>query len=106
MKPKKTVPAICLLVGNNIRLQRLARNYNQEYVAQRLEICTSAYGNIERGAAEVTLCRICAIATVLEVEIGKLLQQNILENLNPPPRKYRYFLSIRCIFFKKSHQSM
>ncbi|MBS1526465.1 MAG: helix-turn-helix transcriptional regulator [Bacteroidetes bacterium] len=54
-------------VGEKIRLQRLTKNYSQEYMAFMLDISQAAYSKIERGETELTLKRIYEIAEILEV---------------------------------------
>jgi transcriptional regulator with XRE-family HTH domain len=54
-------------IGNKIRIQRLIRNYSQEYMAFELEISQAAYSKIERGETELSIRRIYAIAEILEI---------------------------------------
>lgn len=54
-------------VGEKIRVQRLAKNYSQEYMAWALGISQAAYSNIERGETDLTLTRIYEIAEILEI---------------------------------------
>lgn len=60
-------------VGPRIRRLRESRNYTQEYVAQRLNIGTTAYGNIERGDVKrITLGRWMEIAEILGVHYSEI----------------------------------
>lgn len=54
-------------VGEKIRLQRLTKKYNQEYMAFCLEISQAAYSKIESGETKITLDRIYEIAEILEI---------------------------------------
>lgn len=54
-------------VGEKIRLQRLTKRYNQEYMAFCLEISQAAYSKIESGETKLTLDRIYEIAEILEI---------------------------------------
>jgi transcriptional regulator with XRE-family HTH domain len=54
-------------VGEKIRLQRLTKNYSQEYMAFMLEISQAAYSKIERGETILTLPRVYEIAEILQV---------------------------------------
>jgi transcriptional regulator with XRE-family HTH domain len=54
-------------VGEKIRLQRLTKNYSQEYMAFALDISQAAYSKIERGETVLTLPRVYEIAEILEV---------------------------------------
>ncbi|RPD40141.1 helix-turn-helix domain-containing protein [Chitinophaga barathri] len=60
-------------VGLRIRRLRESRNLTQEYVAARLKIGATAYGNIERGDVKrLTLARWMDIAEVLEVHYSEI----------------------------------
>jgi transcriptional regulator with XRE-family HTH domain len=65
-------------IGNKIRIQRLMKNYSQEYMAFMLEISQPAYSKIERDETEITLRRLYDIAEVLQVDPFTLM----------PPSKY------------------
>jgi transcriptional regulator with XRE-family HTH domain len=54
-------------VGQKIRMQRLLKQYSQEYMAFMLEISQAAYSNIERDATEPGLRRLYEIAEILEI---------------------------------------
>jgi transcriptional regulator with XRE-family HTH domain len=64
-------------VGSKIRIQRLIRNYSQQYMSFMLEISQAAYSNIESGKTELTLARIYEIAEILEISPFDLM---------PPPK--------------------
>ncbi|WP_142683031.1 helix-turn-helix domain-containing protein [Chitinophaga polysaccharea] len=71
-------------VGYNIRKSRLAKNLTQEYVAGVLKMTPAAYGNIERGASNVSLNRLQQIADILEVEPEELLHEKEPINITAP----------------------
>jgi transcriptional regulator with XRE-family HTH domain len=54
-------------IGDRIRIQRLMKNYNQEYMAFVLDISQAAYSKIERNETTMSLPCIYAIAEVLEI---------------------------------------
>lgn len=54
-------------VGQKIRMQRLLKQYSQEYMAFMLEISQAAYSNIERDETEPGLRRLYEIAEILEI---------------------------------------
>src|SRR5690606_29982111 len=56
-----------------LRQARLQRGLSQENMADTLGISTTAYGDLERGRTEMTLSRLAAIGTALEVGIPELL---------------------------------
>ncbi|QJD95969.1 helix-turn-helix transcriptional regulator [Mucilaginibacter robiniae] len=59
--------------GNRIRIQRLMKNYSQEYMAFELGISQAAYSKIERDETELSIRRIYAIAEILEISPFVLL---------------------------------
>ncbi|WP_126244508.1 helix-turn-helix domain-containing protein [Chitinophaga rhizosphaerae] len=68
-------------VGNTIRRLREYRNLTQEYMADRLCIGSTAYGNIERNEVKrLTVERLMQIAEVLDVHFTELFN-------DPPPQQ-------------------
>lgn len=53
--------------GEKIRIQRLTKNYSQEYMAFMLNISQAAYSNLERDGTKLSLDRIYEIAEILEI---------------------------------------
>ena len=60
-------------VGNKIRKIRELKNLKQDYLAEQLGISVTAYGNIERGEADVSMERLEQIAKVLDLSIQDIL---------------------------------
>ena len=82
-------------VGNRIRIQRIIKNYSQEYMGFMLEISQPAYSKIERDETEITLMRIYEIADVLKVDPLSLI----------PPSKYGSginYLKMKQFFYRLS----
>lgn len=67
-------------IGDKIRKVRELKGYKQEYVAGKLGLSVTAYGNIERNESSLTYERLEEIANVLEVTVQDIL--NIPEQLN------------------------
>jgi transcriptional regulator with XRE-family HTH domain len=67
-------------IGDKIRKVRELKGYKQEYVAEKVGLSVTAYGNIERNDSSLTFERLEQIAEVLEVTIQDIL--NIPEHLN------------------------
>ncbi|WP_233268910.1 helix-turn-helix domain-containing protein [Mucilaginibacter lacusdianchii] len=63
-------------VAINIRKVREYRNYTQEYLAMKLDISQNAYSKIELGYTKITLERIFQIASILNVDLVDLLQND------------------------------
>ncbi|MBE9586093.1 helix-turn-helix transcriptional regulator [Mucilaginibacter sp. JRF] len=61
-------------VAANIRKQREAKNYTQEYLAAKLKISQNAYSKIELGYTKITLERLFQISDILETNITSLIQ--------------------------------
>lgn len=54
-------------IGDSIRdIREFVRNYKRSYVAERLNISTRAYANIENNIADITLNRLEEIANIFE----------------------------------------
>jgi transcriptional regulator with XRE-family HTH domain len=78
-----------LRIGSRIRAIRLSKNLTLEFIAQRLEMSETGYGDIERGKSiHLTITRLQKIADVLEVKVSDLFQpdgtkdSSRLENTN------------------------
>lgn len=54
-------------IGNNIKHIRELKNLTQEAVAEAADMSVTAYGNIERGTADVGFKRLAIIAKALDV---------------------------------------
>lgn len=67
-------------IGDKIRKVRELKGYKQEYVAGKLGLSVTAYGNIERNESSLTFERLEEIAAVMEVTVQDIL--NIPEQLN------------------------
>jgi transcriptional regulator with XRE-family HTH domain len=77
MKNPKIANEFVVLLGENIRKQRLARRFSQEAFADYIEFDRSNYGAIERGLRNISVFTLVKIAEGLDVEISELLQQTI-----------------------------
>jgi len=59
--------------GEKIRIQRLIKNYSQEYMAFMLDISQAAYSKLERNETEISMRRVYAIAEILEISSYELM---------------------------------
>ena len=64
-------------VGYRIRKIREAKDFNQQNMADKLEITAGAYAKIERGETDPSISRLFAIAGILKVEIINLVQDSV-----------------------------
>ncbi|MFC4143326.1 helix-turn-helix domain-containing protein [Pedobacter mendelii] len=60
-------------VAGNIRKIREYRDYTQDYLAAKLKISQNAYSKIELGYSKLTIDRMFQIASILEIEVTRLL---------------------------------
>lgn len=67
-------------IGDRIRKVRELKGLKQEYVAEKLGMSVTAYGNIERNASDLTFSKLEQIASVLEVTPQDII--SIPEQLN------------------------
>lgn len=71
-------------VGKTIRRLREYRNLTQEYMAARLNIGSTAYGNIERNEVKrLTIERLMQIADVLGVDFTELFIDSPSQQIKP-----------------------
>lgn len=63
------------ILGLNLRRLRVERGYSQERLALDAGIDRAYVGRIERGSENVTITRLEALATVLEVPIAALFEE-------------------------------
>ena len=61
-------------VGDNIKnIRESIRNYKRSYVAEKLNLTTRAYANIENNVSEITLDRLEKIAHILNCRPADIL---------------------------------
>ncbi len=61
-----------MLLHDNIRFFRQAKNWTQEDMACRLNMSSNGYGGIERGETDVNLSRLVQIADLFEIKLSEL----------------------------------
>lgn len=71
---EKNIQKELSIVCDNIRLQRLIKNYTQEYMGERLSISQNAFSKIELGQTLITIKRIFQIAHILEINVSDLME--------------------------------
>lgn len=75
-------------IRNQIKKRRVEKRLTQSDVAIDLGITAGAYSKIESGPTEISVKKLAAIATILEVNITYFFQEqnsaNRLEDLNKP----------------------
>lgn len=85
-----------MTIGDKIRKVRELKSYRQEYVAGRLGMSVTAYGNIERGESRLSFERLEQIARVLEVTVPELLTlpDTLLRPPAPAPQEPERYPSV------------
>jgi transcriptional regulator with XRE-family HTH domain len=73
MKNSKNANELVVLVGENIRKQRLAKKFSQEAFADYVGLDRSNYGAIERGQRNISVLTLARIADALEIDLGDLV---------------------------------
>jgi len=68
-------------VNEKIRLIREAKGLTQEQVAEKLEMSSNAYGNIERGENDPKLSKLEKIAEIFEISLSDLVDLSEKGNL-------------------------
>ncbi|NEI02405.1 helix-turn-helix domain-containing protein [Rhizobium leguminosarum] len=76
-------------IGWNLRRLRVAKGLSQERLALAAEIDRSYVGRVERGAENVTVSTLEALAGVLQVHVSALLQQVDDTATKPAPLRSR-----------------
>lgn len=67
-----------------IRAYRETRGYSQEYMADMLDICQSAYANLESGKTSLSIDRLMKISIVLDCDIHELIDSAFKEKPDHP----------------------
>lgn len=60
-------------IGDRIRKCRANTGLSQDYVANKLNISTSAYSNIETNKTELTVSRLIKLAEIFEVSVYEII---------------------------------
>ena len=63
-------------VGHRIRKIREAKDFNQQNMADKLNITAGAYAKIERGETDPSISRLYEIAGILKVDIINLVKNS------------------------------
>ena len=78
--------------GGRIRKLRNQLGWTQEALAERVNVCTSYMGHIERGTRKASLETLVAIANSLDISLdylmaGSLQRNPVMEERTPQGRK-------------------
>ena len=67
-------------LGNRIRLSRQSAHLTQEQLAEKMGVCTSFIGHIERGTRVTSLETLVTLCNVLNVSMDYLLAKSLTNN--------------------------
>jgi transcriptional regulator with XRE-family HTH domain len=65
-------------IGERIRQLRLVKGYNQDNVAEELNMSAGNYGKIERGEVALTVDKLQRICQILQVSISDILDDHTI----------------------------
>lgn len=60
-------------IQDKIRFMREARNWSQEYMAEKLRMSTNGYAKIERGETKAYISKLEQIAEIFDVDLIELM---------------------------------
>lgn len=63
--------------GHRLKTLRISRNIEPVVIAERLSISESTYRRYERGDSEPTLSVLYRIASIFEIKISELLEEDV-----------------------------
>jgi transcriptional regulator with XRE-family HTH domain len=63
-----------MVIGANIRKERMLKGYSQEWLATKLKISQNVISDIENGKVDVKMGKLEEIANVLEIDPFKLIE--------------------------------
>lgn len=72
--------AVDMLVGNNIKRERMKAGLTQERFSELIGIGPKSLSAIERGAVGVSLCTLLRICSILHISSNSLLFENTKKN--------------------------
>jgi len=62
-----------MVIGTNIRKERMLKGYSQDWLASKLNISQNVISDIENGKVDIKLGKLEEIANILEVDPYKLI---------------------------------
>jgi len=67
---------VLLSIGERIRKMRMVQDKTTKEIAAYLDISTQAYGNMERGKADISISRLVELAKFFHVPLLKMLTED------------------------------
>jgi transcriptional regulator with XRE-family HTH domain len=91
-------------VNEKIRLVREAKGWTQEEVADKLQMSSNGYGDIERGATDPKLSRLLQLAELFEMKPAEFFEPSDKTNINVKVRQNRGGFSINSSNEVETHK--
>lgn len=63
--------------GKNVKIARIRQDLTQENLAERMNVSQNYVASIEGGRANMSLVKICELASILNIEVTSLLENII-----------------------------
>lgn len=60
-------------IGKILRACRITHHFTQEYVAFKLGITATSYANIEHGRVELTMSKLCMLASLFKLQAHQIV---------------------------------
>lgn len=73
-------------IAANVREERLRREWTQAHLAEKADLTSRFIGEIERGAVNIRVVTLAALAEALNLEPGLLFRPATKERRRPPGR--------------------
>jgi transcriptional regulator with XRE-family HTH domain len=70
-------------IGSKIRDLRVKKGFSQQNFAQELGISQPSYARLEQDDSRITITRLISIASLLDINASKLLDDNFITTKNP-----------------------
>lgn len=81
------------VIGNRIKQARLAKNYTQEDLAEKIDISVAFLSRVERGYSKINLKRLNQICDLLDVTEGYVLNGASNKSSNYLEKEFAELLS-------------
>ena len=70
------------IIGQRLKRARLAKNYTQELLAEKVDISVAFLSRVERGSSHINLKRLSQLCNLLDVSEGYLLNGSSSDSIN------------------------
>ena len=101
------------IIGERLKKARLAKNFTQEQLAEKIDVSVAFLSRAERGDVKINLHRISQLCNILDISIGQVLtgtvsnsKDYLLEDFsnllkNCPPEKLKLIYDITKVIINQ-----